>query len=145
MASFERYAVLAAREWRAGRKRPSVARESQPSELRAIYESGQGTLKLRGEWEVEEGARGAQTIVVTSIPYAQEKASLVSKIADVIIERRLPVLVDVRDESTDDVRIVLEIKRDTDKRVKVPQALVEEISRHTVRSHASWEEAKTRA
>ena len=83
-------------------------------ELRAIYESGQGTLKLRGEWEVEEGARGAQTIVVTSIPYAQEKAALVAKIADVIIERRLPALVDVRDESTDDVRIVLEIKRDAD-------------------------------
>ena len=83
-------------------------------EMRAIYETGQGTLKLRAEWEVEEGARGSQTIVVTSIPYAQEKASLVSKIADVIIERRLPVLVDVRDESTDDVRIVLEIKRDTD-------------------------------
>ena len=83
-------------------------------ELRAIYETGQGTLKLRGEWEVEEGARGAQTIVVTSIPYAQEKASLVAKIADVILERRLPVLVDVRDESTEDVRIVLEVKRDTD-------------------------------
>jgi DNA gyrase subunit A len=83
-------------------------------EMRGIYETGQGTLKLRAEWEVEEGARGAQTIVVTSIPYAQEKAALVAKIADVIIARRLPVLVDVRDESTDDVRIVLEIKRDTD-------------------------------
>ena len=83
-------------------------------ELRALYETGQGTLKLRAEWEVEEGSRGAQTIVITSIPYAQEKAALVAKIADVIIERRLPVLVDVRDESTDDVRIVLEIKRDTD-------------------------------
>jgi DNA gyrase subunit A len=87
---------------------------SNKRELRAIYESGQGTLKLRGEWEAEEGARGAQTIVVTSVPYAQEKAALVAKIADVIIERRLPVLVDVRDESTDEVRIVLEIKRDTD-------------------------------
>ncbi|HEX7616842.1 MAG TPA: DNA topoisomerase IV subunit A [Thermoanaerobaculia bacterium] len=87
---------------------------SNKRELRAIYESGQGTLKLRGEWEAEEGARGAQTIVITSIPYAQEKAALVAKIADVIIERRLPVLVDVRDESTDEVRIVLEIKRDTD-------------------------------
>ena len=83
-------------------------------EMRALYEGGQGTLKLRAEWEVEEGPRGAQTIVITSIPYAQEKAALVGKIADVIIERRLPVLVDVRDESTDDVRIVLEIKRETD-------------------------------
>jgi DNA gyrase subunit A len=83
-------------------------------ELRSLYESGQGTLKLRAEWEVEEGSRGAKTIVITSIPYAQEKASLVAKIADVIVGRRLPVLVDVRDESTDDVRIILEIKRETD-------------------------------
>src|SRR5450759_1129948 len=58
---------------------------SNKRELRAIYENGQGTLKLRGEWEAEEGARGAQTIVVTSIPYALEKAALVAKIADVII------------------------------------------------------------
>ena len=83
-------------------------------ELRALYESGQGTLKLRAEWDLEEGARGARSIVITSIPYAQEKASLVAKVADVIVGRRLPALVDVRDESTDDVRIVLEIKREAD-------------------------------
>ena len=83
-------------------------------ELRALYESGQLTLKLRAEWELEEGARGAQAIVVTSIPYAQEKAALVAKIADVIVSRKLAALTDVRDESTDDVRIVLEIKRETD-------------------------------
>src|SRR5262249_8913382 len=82
--------------------------------LRALYESGQGTLKLRAEWEVEDGARGARSIVITSIPYAQEKAGLVAKIAEVIVSRRLAVLTDVRDESTDDVRIVLEIKRKPD-------------------------------
>ena len=68
------------------------------AELRSIYESGQGTLKLRGEYELEEGARGARTIIVTSIPYGIDKANLVEKIADVIIGRKLATLVDVRDE-----------------------------------------------
>jgi DNA gyrase subunit A len=83
-------------------------------ELRDIYESGQGTLKLRAEYDLGERSRGAQVIVVTSVPYGVAKASLVEKIAEVIIARKLPALVDVRDESTDDVRIVLEVKRDAD-------------------------------
>ena len=87
---------------------------STKKELREIYESGQGTLKLRAEYEIEERSRGAQAIVVTSIPYGVAKASLVEKIAEVIIARKLPALVDVRDESTDDVRVVLELKRDAD-------------------------------
>ncbi len=95
-------------------------------EIRAIYESGQGTLKLRGDYAVEEGPRGVKTIVVTSIPYGQEKANLVARIADVIIERKLAALVDVRDESTDDVRIVLEIKRDAD-----PALVMTYLYRHT--------------
>jgi DNA gyrase subunit A len=87
---------------------------SSKRELREIYETGQGTMKLRGTYELEEGSRGAQTIVVTSIPWGLDKANVVTKIADVILERKLAALVDVRDESTDDVRIVLEIKRDAD-------------------------------
>jgi len=87
---------------------------STKKELREIYESGQGTLKLRAEYEVEERSRGAQAIVVTSVPYGVAKASLVEKVAEVIVARKLPALVDVRDESTDDVRIVLELKRDAD-------------------------------
>jgi DNA gyrase subunit A len=83
-------------------------------ELKQIYETGQGTLRLRGEWELEDGGRGAQKVIVTSIPYGLDKASLIERIADVIIARRLPLLLDVRDESTDDVRIVLEIKREAD-------------------------------
>ncbi|MCC6128788.1 MAG: DNA topoisomerase [Acidobacteria bacterium] len=83
-------------------------------ELREIYESGQGTLKLRAEYTIEEKGRGAKAIVITSVPYATPKATLVEKIAEVIIERKLPPLLDVRDESTGDVRIVLEIKRDAD-------------------------------
>ncbi|HMM34962.1 MAG TPA: DNA topoisomerase 4 subunit A, partial [Thermoanaerobaculia bacterium] len=87
---------------------------STKKELREVYESGQGTLRLRAEYEVEERVRGAQAIVVTSVPYGVAKATLVEKIAEVIVARKLPVLVDVRDESTDDVRIVLELKRDAD-------------------------------
>jgi DNA gyrase subunit A len=84
-------------------------------ELEAIYEAGQGSLKLRGEWTVEdEGKRGATSIVITSIPYAIERKTIVEKIAEVILSKKLPALVDVRDESTDKVRVVCELKRGTD-------------------------------
>src|SRR4051812_28739118 len=84
------------------------------AELRQIYETGQGSLRIRGEWKMEELPRGGQQIVVTSIPYAVNKSSLVAKFGDLVRERKLPPLVDVRDESTKDVRIVLELKRDAD-------------------------------
>ena len=99
---------------------------STKKELREIYESGQGTLKLRAEYELEERNRGAQAIVVTSVPYGVAKASLVEKIAEVIIARKLPALVDVRDESTDDVRVVLELKRDAD-----PALVMSYLYKHT--------------
>jgi DNA gyrase subunit A len=83
-------------------------------ELRDIYETGQGAVKLRGEYKVEEGKRGQKSIVITSIPYALNKSSLIESIAAVILGRKLPLLLDVRDESTSDVRVVLEIKRDAD-------------------------------
>jgi DNA gyrase subunit A len=83
-------------------------------ELREIYEAGQGPIKLRGEHKIEEGKRGQRFIVITSVPYALNKSALVEDIANVIRDRKLPHLVDVRDESTDDVRVVLEIKKDAD-------------------------------
>ncbi len=83
-------------------------------ELRQIYEEGHGALRVRGEYKLEEKKRGGTDIVITSIPYAMTKSDLVEKIADVIIARKLPYLLDVRDESTTDVRIVLEIKKDAD-------------------------------
>ncbi len=83
-------------------------------ELRQIYETGQGTIRLRGEYKLEEKKRGGTDIVITSIPYAMTKSSLVEKIAEVIISRKLPYLLDVRDESTTDIRIVLEIKKEAD-------------------------------
>jgi DNA gyrase subunit A len=83
-------------------------------ELRQIYEAGAGAIKVRGEYKLEDKKRGGHDLVITSIPYGLTKSDVVEKIADVIISRKLPHLVDVRDESTTDVRIVLEIKRDAD-------------------------------
>ncbi len=82
------------------------------AELREIYEQGQGSVRVRGEYETEELKRGGTQIVITSIPYTVNKSNLVSKIGDLVRERKLPPLVDVRDESTKDVRIVLELKKD---------------------------------
>jgi DNA gyrase subunit A len=83
-------------------------------ELRQIYEQGQGAIRVRGEYKLEDLKRGGQQIVITSIPYALTKSSVVERIAEVIIGRKLPALLDVRDESTNDVRIVLELKKDAD-------------------------------
>jgi DNA gyrase subunit A len=83
-------------------------------ELREIYETGQGPIHLRGEWKTEETKKGAPLIILTSIPYNVSKADLVEKIAEVIINKKLPMLVDVRDESTAEVRVVLELKQGAD-------------------------------
>jgi len=80
------------------------------AELKALYESGQGAVRLRGEYKVEALPRGKRQVVVTSVPYNVNKAALVESIAEHVISRRLPHIVDVRDESTDDVRIVCELK-----------------------------------
>ncbi|HSD11781.1 MAG TPA: DNA topoisomerase IV subunit A [Candidatus Binatia bacterium] len=80
------------------------------AELRALYESGQGAIRLRGEYKVESLPRGKRQIVITSVPYSVNKATLVESIAEHVIARKLPHVVDVRDESTDDVRVVLELK-----------------------------------
>ncbi len=97
-------------------------------ELEAVYTTGQGSLKLRSEWHIEEedGKRGGSFIVVTSVPYAIERKTIIEKIAEVIIGKKLPPLLDVRDESTDIVRIVMEIKRGTD-----PQLVMAYLYKHT--------------
>ncbi len=86
------------------------------AELAEIYESGAGSIKLRGEWVHDPSNRRGETdhIVITSIPYGVERRAVVEKVAEAIIKKRLPPLLDVRDESTDIVRVVLEIKRGTD-------------------------------
>ncbi|MCI0569302.1 MAG: DNA topoisomerase IV subunit A [Myxococcaceae bacterium] len=81
-------------------------------ELRDIYETGQGTLRVRGEYKVEDLPRDGQQVVITSIPYAVNKANLVAKIGELVRERTVPLIIDVRDESTRDVRVVLELKKE---------------------------------
>jgi DNA gyrase subunit A len=80
------------------------------SELEAIYAQGEGAIDLRGEYEFD----GKSKVIITSIPYALAKADLIERIADHIRLGKVPQIVDIRDESTDDVRIVLEIKRGAD-------------------------------
>lgn len=83
-------------------------------EIEEIYKSGKGAIRMRAGWRLEDGSRGKKLIIVESIPYAVNKATLVEKIADLIVQRKVPQLVDVRDESTTEVRIVLELASDAD-------------------------------
>ncbi len=84
-----------------------VVVEPRESILEA-YRTGRGAFRLRAAWEVEQLPRGSWQIVVTEIPYQVAKGKLIEKLAEVIQTRKVPILADVRDESADDVRIVLE-------------------------------------
>ena len=74
------------------------------------YTSGKGVFKIRAKWEKEDLGHGQYQIVVTEIPYMVQKAKLVEKIAELLINKKIPLLNDIRDESAQDVRIVLEPK-----------------------------------
>jgi DNA gyrase subunit A len=81
-----------------------------PDELAMIMATGQGPVRLRGEYTTEIVQR-KRCVIVHSVPYATDKGALVEKIGQLIEARKVPQLVDIRDESTDDVRIVIELKR----------------------------------
>ena len=87
---------------------------NSPDELKEIYRTGSGTVRLRATWDEGPSSRGGQKIFITSVPYFTNKSTLVERIADVVLSRKLPQLLDVRDISTDDVRIELELKKDAD-------------------------------
>ncbi|MBL4748570.1 MAG: DNA topoisomerase IV subunit A [Magnetovibrio sp.] len=72
------------------------------------YRTGRGGFRMRAKWETEDLGRGTYQIVVTEIPYQVQKSKLIEKVADLINNKRLPILTDIRDESAEDVRIVLE-------------------------------------
>jgi len=74
------------------------------------YRTGRGGFRLRARWHKEETGRGTYIIVVTEIPYLVRKGALIEALADLINERKVPILADVRDESAEDIRIVLEPK-----------------------------------
>ncbi|MFA5509116.1 MAG: DNA topoisomerase (ATP-hydrolyzing), partial [Vulcanimicrobiota bacterium] len=91
-----------------------------------IYEQGQGRIRCRGEYEIEEGKFSENNIVVTSIPYQVNKNSLVESIGQIIMDRKVPHLLDVRDESTEVIRVVLTVKKDAD-----PETIMAYLYKHT--------------
>jgi DNA gyrase subunit A len=87
---------------------------NSPQELKEIYKTGQGTLRIRGTWETGPASRGGKIVYITSIPYGVDKSQLVGQIGEVVLSRKMPHLVDVKDLSTDDVRVELELKGGAD-------------------------------
>ena len=81
-----------------------------PESIRQAYEAGRGSFRLRARWTVEQLGHGLYQIVVTEVPFQVQKGRLIEKIAALLEEKKLPLLADVRDESTEDVRLVLEPK-----------------------------------
>ena len=81
--------------------------------IAAAYETGRGSFRVRARFEIEKLERGAWQAVVTEIPYQVQKGKLIEGIANLIADRKLPILADVRDESDEAIRIVLEPKNRT--------------------------------
>ncbi|MFV8749046.1 DNA gyrase/topoisomerase IV subunit A [Nannocystaceae bacterium ST9] len=88
-------------------------------ELREAYEQGRGTFKLRGSWKYEPASGDGKTgkgalLVLTEVPWGVEKSALVEEIGQIIVARKLPVLIGVQDLSTEDIRVELELDRKAD-------------------------------
>ncbi len=105
-----------------------------PASILDAYRTGRGGFRLRAKWHREDLGRGRYEIVVTEMPFQVQKAKLVERIAALVTEKKLPILADVRDESAEDIRLVLEPRsgnvddaalmealfRQTDLEVRVP-------------------------
>jgi len=76
--------------------------------LLETYRTGRGSIRVRARWEKEDLARGMWHIVVTEIPFQVQKSKLIEKIAELIQSKKIPILADIRDESAEDIRLVLE-------------------------------------
>ena len=77
------------------------------------YQTGRGSFRLRSRWSREDKGRGVYQIVVTEIPYGVQKSKLVEKVAELLNAKKLPLLKDIRDESADDIRLVIEPRAGT--------------------------------
>jgi topoisomerase-4 subunit A len=98
-----------------------------PQAIQDAYASGRGSFRVRAKWTVEKLARGTWQIVVIEMPYQVQKSRLVERIAELMQARKLPLLEDVRDESAEDVRLVLEPKS----RTVEPEMLMESLFQAT--------------
>ena len=95
--------------------------------LELAYETGRGGFRVRAKWAVEKAKGGAWSVVVTEIPYQVQKARLIEQIAQLMEEKKLLLVGDIRDESTEDVRLVIEPKT----RLVEPDVLMETLFRAT--------------
>ena len=91
------------------------------------YRTGRGSLRLRAKWEQEDLGRGQWQIVVTEIPYQVAKSKLIERIADLVTDKKIPILADIRDESAEDVRIILEPRA----RTVDPEVLMQSLFRNS--------------
>ncbi len=98
-----------------------------PASLLSAYETGRGGFRLRAKWDVEQRKQGAWQIVVSEIPYQVQKTKLIEQLAELLEAKKLPLLGDIRDESTETVRLVLEPRA----RGVEPAALMETLFRAT--------------
>ena len=98
-----------------------------PAAILTAYETGRGGFRLRAKWEVEAGKHGMWSIVVTEIPYQVQKSRLIEQVAQLMEDKKLPLLGDIRDESSDIIRLVLEPKT----RTVDPKQLMETVFRAT--------------
>ena len=94
--------------------------------IRQYFETGRGQVRVRGRVAVEEGKGGRESIIVTEIPYNVNRAELVKRIADLVNEKVLTGISDVRDESAEDTRVVIELKRDGN-----PKVIINNLFKHT--------------
>ena len=95
--------------------------------IREAYATGRGSFRLRARWEAEKLPGGTYRIIVTEIPYQVQKSKLIERIADLLHQKKLPLLADVLDESAADVRVVLEPKS----RNVAPEVLMEHLFKQT--------------
>jgi topoisomerase IV subunit A len=91
------------------------------------YRTGKGSFRVRARWSVEDLGRGAWQIVVTEIPYMVQKSKLIERVAELLTDKKLPLLGDIRDESAEDIRVVIEPKT----RNIEPAVLMEQLFRAT--------------
>jgi len=94
--------------------------------IRQYFETGRGQVRVRGRVAVEEGKGGRESIIVTEIPYNVNRSDLVKRIADLVNEKILTGISDVRDESAEDTRVVIELKRDGN-----PKVIINNLFKHT--------------
>ncbi|MDB5570274.1 MAG: parC [Hyphomicrobiales bacterium] len=79
-----------------------------PETIQEAYRTGRGSFRVRARWSREESARGMWVAVVTEIPYGVQKSRLIEKLAELVDDKKLPLVAEVRDESAEDVRVVIE-------------------------------------